>query len=62
MYIVLIISLIIVATAMTWFTIVSVFFTHKRVQEKFLKYGNSVNRLFGGLLVAIGIKIAMTFK
>jgi RhtB (resistance to homoserine/threonine) family protein len=62
LYIVLIISLIIVATAMTWFTIVSVFFTHKRVQEKFLKYGNSVNRLFGGLLVAIGIKIAMTFK
>jgi RhtB (resistance to homoserine/threonine) family protein len=62
LYIVLIISLIIVVTALTWFTIVSVFFTQKRVQENFLKYGNIINRLFGGLLIAIGIKIVLTFK
>ena len=62
LHIILIISLIIIATALVWFTIVSVFFTHNRVQQFFRKFGNAVNRLLGGLLVAVGIKIALTFR
>jgi len=62
LYVVIIISVIIIATALSWFTVVSVFFTHKSVQRRFLKYGNGINRLLGGLLVVLGVKIALTFK
>ena len=62
LHIILIISFIIIATALAWFTIVSIFFTQQRVQQLFQKFGNSINRILGGLLVAIGIKIALTFR
>jgi RhtB (resistance to homoserine/threonine) family protein len=62
LYVILIITFIIIATALVWFTVVSIFFTHKRIQNMFLKYGKVINRFMGGLLVAIGIKIALTFR
>jgi RhtB (resistance to homoserine/threonine) family protein len=62
LYIILIISFIIIATALVWFTIVSIFFTQQNVQQFFQRFGTSINRILGGLLVAIGIKIALTFK
>ena len=62
LYIILIISIIIITTALVWFTTVAVFFTHQKVQRMFIKYGNTINRILGGLLVAIGIKIALTFR
>jgi RhtB (resistance to homoserine/threonine) family protein len=61
-YIILIISVIIIATALAWFTTVSIFFTQQNVQQFFQRFGNSINRILGGLLVALGIKIAMTFR
>ena len=61
-YVILIISFIIISTALAWFTIVSIFFTHQRVQRMFFKFENSINRFLGGLLVALGIKIALTFR
>ncbi len=61
-YIILIISFIIIATALVWFTIVSIFLTQQRVQQFFQKFGNTVNRVLGGLLIALGVKIALTFK
>lgn len=60
--IILIISVIIIATALAWFTTVSIFFTQQGVQQFFQKFGNSINRILGGLLVALGIKIALTFR
>lgn len=60
--VILIISLIIIATAITWFTVVSIFCAHKSVQQRFFKYSTVINRLLGGLLIAIGIKIALTFS
>jgi len=60
-YIILTISLIIVLTALIWFTIVSVFFTHQKVQKGFLRYEKGINRLLGGFLVLLGIKIALSF-
>ncbi len=60
-YVILIISFIIIATAITWFAVVSTFCAHKSVQQKFFKYSTAINRLLGGLLIAIGIKIALTF-
>jgi RhtB (resistance to homoserine/threonine) family protein len=62
LYVILIISFVIIATAITWFAIVSIFCAHKSVQQKFFKYSTTINRLLGGLLIAIGIKIALTFS
>lgn len=62
LYIILIISFIIIATALAWFTTVSIFFTQQKVQYVFQRFGNSINRILGGLLVALGIKIALTFR
>ncbi|MEI6275531.1 MAG: LysE family transporter [Prolixibacteraceae bacterium] len=61
LYVVLTISLIIVLTALIWFTIVSIFFTQQRVQKAFLKYEKGINWVLGGFLVLLGIKIALTF-
>ena len=62
LYVVLTISLIIVLTALSWFLIVSVFFTHRKVQKAFLRYEVMINRFFGGFLVLLGIKIALTLR
>lgn len=61
LYVILIISAIIILTALVWFTIVSIFFTQQKVQLAFLKYERTINRLLGGFLVLLGIKIATTF-
>ena len=61
LYIILTITLIILLTALAWFTIVAVFFTQQKVQKRFLKYEKGINRLLGGFLVLLGIKIALTF-
>lgn len=61
LYIILTISVIILLTALVWFTIVAVFFTQQKVQKGFLKYEKGINYVLGGFLVLLGIKIAMTF-
>ncbi len=61
LYVVLIISAIIILTALVWFSTVSIFFTQQKVQLAFLKYERTINRLLGGFLVLLGIKIATTF-
>lgn len=60
--IVLIISLIIVLTALAWFIIVSLFFTQKRVQNAFLRYEVLINRILGGFLVLLGVKVALLLR
>jgi RhtB (resistance to homoserine/threonine) family protein len=55
-----ILALIMILTAMGWFTIVALFFTHKRIQVAFSKFEKFFNRFFGGLLILLGIKIALT--
>jgi RhtB (resistance to homoserine/threonine) family protein len=60
--IILIITFIIIAEAVIWFTLVSIFFTHQHVQRVFFKFEKFINRFLGGLLVLLGIKIALTFK
>ena len=61
LYIILTISFIIIVTAFVWFTIVSAFFTQKNVQRGFLKYEKSINRVLGGFLIFLGVKVALTF-
>jgi len=59
-YIVVIIALIMILTAITWFSIVALFFTQKKVQDTFFKFEKLINKVFGGLLILLGIKIALT--
>ena len=61
LYIVLIISAIIMFTALGWFSIVSLFLAQPSVQKIFLKYEKAVNYTLGAFLILIGIKIAFTF-
>lgn len=58
--VILLISFIIVATAFIWFTVVSVFFTQTRVQNSFLKYEKIINRVLGGFLILLGIRVALS--
>ncbi len=60
LYIILTISFIIIGTALSWFAIVSVFLTRQEIQRIFLKYEKEINRILGGFLVLLGIKVAFT--
>ena len=61
-YVVVIISLIMILTAIIWFTIVAVFFTQKRIQDSFIRFEGVINKTFGALLILLGIKIALLQK
>lgn len=58
-YIVVIIAFIMILTAVTWFALIALFFTQKRVQNAFLRFEGIINKVFGGLLILLGIKIAL---
>ena len=60
-YIILTISVIIILTAFTWFTIVSIFLAQQNIQTVFLKYEQIINRTLGGFLIFLGAKILLTF-
>ena len=58
-YVLAIVSLIMVVDTMLWFSLVSIFFTHSRIQKTFNRFQGIFNKTFGGLLVALGIKVAL---
>lgn len=55
-------STIMVINTILWFCLVSIFFSQKRVQSVFERFQNAFTKVFGGLLVALGIKLALTHK
>jgi threonine/homoserine/homoserine lactone efflux protein len=46
------------ATA-AWFSIVSLFFTVERVRARFVRLGRGFERVMGGLLIALGVRLAL---
>jgi len=60
-YIILTISVIIILTAFTWFTVVSVFLAQQNVQKVFFRYEKIINSTLGVFLMFLGVKIALTF-
>lgn len=48
-----------VATAL-WFTLMALLFSHDRVRRGFARLGHWFDRLMGGLLVLLGVKIAFS--
>lgn len=43
-----------------WFSAVSLFFSSTKVRQRFRQFGYWLNRLTGGALIALGIKLALT--
>jgi len=59
-YVLWIISLIMVLNTMLWFSLVAIFFTHKKIYSLYSKFQYGINKAFGSILVLIGIKVALT--
>ncbi len=60
--IMIIMSAIMVMNQILWFSMVSIFLSQKRLRSTFDKHQNIFNRTLGGLLVALGVKVALTHK
>lgn len=60
--IMLIIGGIMILNTILWFSLVAVLLSHKRVRAVFERFQNIFNKTFGGLLLVLGIKIALTEK
>ena len=54
-----IISIVMILMTIIWFICVSLFFTQPKVQIVFNKFQKIFNKIFGGLLMALGVKIAV---
>lgn len=57
-----IMSAIMIIETILWFSLVSIFMTQKRIRSAFEKSQNLFNRTLGGLLIMLGIKVALTNK
>ncbi len=57
-----IMSVIMIINTMLWFSLVAVFLTQKRIHSIFERFQDVFNKTLGGLLIALGIKVALTEK
>lgn len=57
-----ILSAIMIIETFIWFSLVSIFMTQKRIRSVFEKSQNVFNRTLGGLLILLGVKVALTNK
>ena len=58
--ILMIISLIMITNTILWFSFVAICLSQKRVRDTFEKYQGVFNKTLGGLLIMLGIKVAVT--
>lgn len=56
------IAVIMIMNTLLWFSLVAVFFTHKKIYSVYNKFQHNINRVFGGFLVLIGVKVALSQK
>lgn len=56
----LIASIIMVFNTALWFSLVAIFFTQQKVAGIFSRFQRVFSRLFGGILIALGIKVALS--
>lgn len=57
-----ILTIIMVAEIILWFSLVAIFLTQKRIRSVFERFQNVFNKTLGGLLIALGIKVALAEK
>lgn len=55
-----IMSVIMIINTTLWFSLVAIFLTQKRIRSVFERFQNVFNKTLGGLLIALGIKVALT--
>lgn len=49
-----------VIATIAWFSIVAIFMTQQRIQRKFMSVKHHIERIFGVVLIALGLKVATT--
>lgn len=59
-HIVLIASLIMILTAIAWFALVATLFSQNWIRNKFRRFERAIHGVFGGLLLLLGLKVALT--
>lgn len=59
-YVLWIVSSIMVLNTILWFSLVSMFFTHKKIYTIYSRFQAKINKTFGGILILIGIKVALS--
>ncbi len=57
-----ILGVIMVINTILWFSLVAVFLSQKRIRSVFERFQNIFNKTLGGLLIALGVKVALTQK
>lgn len=57
-----VLSIIMVLNTTLWFSLVSIFFTQKRIRNAFNTFQGIFNKVLGGLLIGLGIKVALIQK
>ena len=60
--ILLIASAIMIINTSLWFILVAIFLTQKRIRSIFERFQNAFNKTFGAILIALGVKIAISQK
>lgn len=60
--VVVFVSIMMIINTSLWFILVTLFFTQKKVHNTFKKFAQFFNKVFGGLLVALGVKVALSGK
>lgn len=61
-YLLAIISGVMIATTAGWFSLVAIFLTQHHVRAVYHRFQGTFNKTFGGILIALGIKVAVTEK
>ena len=56
-YILALLGLTMMINTTLWFSLVAVFFTQQRIQKTFYRFQKIFNRIFGGVLILIGLKL-----
>lgn len=58
--VIVIAGIMMIVNTMVWFSIVAIVMTQPRVREIFHRFENLFNKTFGGLLIVLGIKVALS--
>lgn len=58
-HILAILSMIMIINTALWFSLVAIFFTQKNIRSIFNKFQGIFNKVFGSILIALGIKVAL---
>jgi len=59
-YILILLGFIMMVNTVLWFSLVAIFFTQQKIQKTFFRFQIIFNRVFGGILILIGLKLLFT--